>query len=43
MSKKKEKDLAKSDKKLTKKLTTRRGGKGGGDGLNISRRTLYLT
>lgn len=40
---KKEKDLAKTDKKLTKKLTTRRGGKGGGDGLNISRRTPYLT
>lgn len=43
MSKKKEKDLVKPDKKLTKKLTTRRGGKGGGDGLNISRRTPYLT
>lgn len=43
MSKKKEKTLAKTDKKLTKRLRTRRGGKGGGDGLNISRRTPYLT
>jgi len=39
MSKKKDKDLAKVDKKLT----NRRGGKGGGDGLNVSRRTPYLT
>jgi hypothetical protein len=39
MSKKK----GSKDPKPKKKPTTRRGGKGGGDGLNISRRTPYLT